>query len=473
MEVSAENFKFISPSEYNPYKRVRVVFYNITDNVTKFLLYKNDRHFKELKSEKADFEPTAIFTASRIILNDLRGTLFKKNIDALVQKQPLDNSAILKEDQLWIQIWKNPLYFEWMGHLVQNKVQYDTIYETLVLFVELPYFDVTELNALAKANETQLEYQWFDFKELKENELVCPSLKHLASHVNFTEHINATLKNTNQDLYIVMACKPIDKSRTDTLYLHFPALLQGQYKRNNEEWIHMNTAEGNLPTEEQLSRAKAVICPGSSSNVYLDEPWLKTTLEWVKNFDAKFPKVKFLGVCFGAQLLCEALDGKVDMMEERKKDKKFFVAGAEIVKMEKEFFELPFAKASKVEATPELTILEAHGDLITKMPDNFVTYGTSIHCAEIFVSKDQRYFGIQGHPEYSGGQMSAWGAQFMAPQDKIESPQDFEDRRQNIIKNRYLGKTINEYEWRALCYYFLKHNSTDDITKSNPVSQPI
>jgi GMP synthase-like glutamine amidotransferase len=293
-------------------------------------------------------------------------------------------------------------------------------------------------------------------------------LKHLASVINFTQHIDETWKNTNKDLYIVMACKPVDKTRTDTLYLHFPALLQGQYKRNNEEWIHMNTAEGTLPTEEQLSRAKAIICPGSSSNVYLDEPWLKSTIKWVQDFDANHPNVKFLGVCFGAQLLCEALGGKVDMMEQRKTDKKYFITGSEAVKMEKEFFELPFVKASKVEAREELTILEAHGDLITKMPESFVTLGSSVHCIEAFVSKNGRYFGVQGHPEYCRGMMAAWFAQFTAPTDKVETPEECEERRQGFIKTRYTGPPTNDFEWRAICYQFLKHDSS-----STKQSQPI
>lgn len=100
-------------------------------------------------------------------------------------------------------------------------------------------------------------------------------------------------------------------------------------------------------------------------------------------------------------------------------------------------------------------IIKHHGDKIAKLPDNFVVYGQSYDCLEIFISNDNRYFGIQGHPEYYIGQLSGWRARIVTTEK--ETPFEIETIRKDLVKTRY-GENIqiSEDEWRKLCYYFLK-----------------
>ena len=102
---------------------------------------------------------------------------------------------------------------------------------------------------------------------------------------------------------------------------------------------------------------------------------MRKTITWLKEFHDKYPTCKYLGVCYGAQIIAEALGGKCDMMKQRKENKMFYLCTTEKVKVDKELFDYQFVKDSKIPITESLNIMEAHGDEIIKLPPNFINYG--------------------------------------------------------------------------------------------------
>jgi len=226
-------------------------------------------------------------------------------------------------------------------------------------------------------------------------------------------------------------------------------------KKNKEDWYFYNAGYSEFPPEEVLQKAKALIVPGSSEHVYQEAEWLTKAKDWMKEFDRKHPNVKFMGICFGAQLACESLGGKVDIMEQKKLDKNFFVLGPEVLNMKKEFYELPFVKASGVEPKETMIMLQAHGDTIVRMPENFVSYGNSKNCeVEMFGSKCGRYYGVQGHPEYALGQMGCWRAGYPEKSKKLK-PEEIEQLRIELLKGYEM--LPHENYVRSLCFYFLRN----------------
>ena len=118
-----------------------------------------------------------------------------------------------------------------------------------------------------------------------------------------------------------------------------------------------------------------MIIPGSSISVYDDFDWVRKTIAWLKEFDEKYPTCKFLGICYGAQIIAEALGGKCDMMKQRKENKRYYLCTTEKVTVNKELFAYQFVKDSKIPITESLNIMEAHGDEIVNLPPNFINYG--------------------------------------------------------------------------------------------------
>jgi len=156
------------------------------------------------------------------------------------------------------------------------------------------------------------------------------------------------------------------------------------------------------------------------------------------------------------------------MMEKRRTDKMFYLCCTEPIFMQKEFFELEFVKSSGIPVVEKLNMVEAHGDEILSLPEGFVTYGSSKWCKiEVFASKNERYFGVQGHPEYTSDfHASRVGSIIVRYFEKNEDLDACEKRRQEYLEKDFNVYENSEYEWRCLCYNFLKSPLAKKVTSA-------
>ena len=466
MNWTNPNYTIVDKSEYNPFKIVHLIFFNKNDDGISFLLVKTDkdRSYQELKDTQRQYEPTLIFTAARLIINQFSSLLSIKNIENAIKEQSIDISNINKEDLHYLALWKNNVYNEWLNIIIKNSIQYDDVYQKLVLFIPIPKFDEQIFNELYAKIQKDLILNWVKKIDILTNNEIDPETKSLYSSICFESHIERSIKNKDdKDIYIILSCKP-SQHPFDKDNLHLSAIITGLYRRNNEIWLHYNTAHSQFPCDDLLTRAKALIFPGSAASVYGDDEWLKKTINWINDIDKRYSNLKILGICFGAQLLSESLGGKVEKMKNLDSNKeRFFIAGHEMLNVRQEFFELPFVKKSKIKNQDNLIIVQSHGDKITKLSDKFVCYAGSKNCEiELFVSKCGRYFGLQGHPEYSATYMSSRKAAIKAHKNIITCKEKINELVEKIIKKKYINEA-SEYEMRSLCYSFLKGtNATKD-----------
>jgi len=242
-------------------------------------------------------------------------------------------------------------------------------------------------------------------------------------------------------------------------YDHLPALFLGIYKRNFETWFVYNTAKDEYPSDEILKAAKGLVIPGSPSSAHKDDEWLIKTRDWLKKFDTDYPNIRFLGVCFGEQIICHSLGGKSDAMEGRQTDPKFFIAKVEEIDVNPGFYDMKFMKKNADVLPKKVRVVEAHGDEVVELPRDFVAHGTSASCKiEFIASKNERYFGLQGHPEFSMEYFVARGTvlrTIMANQ--VLTKETFQEKYQQALDP--LGS--HEPITRKICYDFLKYSPID------------
>jgi GMP synthase (glutamine-hydrolysing) len=143
--------------------------------------------------------------------------------------------------------------------------------------------------------------------------------------------------------------------------------------------VEFSASDGHLPDHTEFD---GVVVTGSRSSVYWDEEWIPSLVDYVSEAaDAGLP---VLGVCYGHQVLAEALDGRVAGMDG-------FEIGYNEVRhrSDDELF---------AEVDEEFTVFTTHGDAVVELPPNASLIAENDHGVHAF--RDGHCWGVQFHPEY-------------------------------------------------------------------------
>ncbi|MFT4037554.1 MAG: glutamine-hydrolyzing GMP synthase [Thermomicrobiales bacterium] len=131
--------------------------------------------------------------------------------------------------------------------------------------------------------------------------------------------------------------------------------------------------------QEQVAalNPRGVVLSGGPASVY--EPGAPSLPDWVLADDTPV-----LGICYGMQLLANAMGGEVTPADRRE----YGPATIAVSEPAELFAALP----------PSLDVWMSHGDHVSRVPDGFTAIASSPN-APIAAMSDGRHFGIQFHPE--------------------------------------------------------------------------
>jgi len=156
------------------------------------------------------------------------------------------------------------------------------------------------------------------------------------------------------------------------------------------ELVEFDATERELPTGFGFD---AVVVTGSRSSVYEDEQWIAETREWVRGaIDRDLP---CLGVCWGHQLLADALGGTVADMGE-------YEIGYRTV----ERTDRDGSDGGESDGGDPLfdglddafTVFTTHSDAVVELPDGATEIAANEYGNHGF--RKGRVVGVQFHPEY-------------------------------------------------------------------------
>jgi GMP synthase - Glutamine amidotransferase domain len=143
-----------------------------------------------------------------------------------------------------------------------------------------------------------------------------------------------------------------------------------------------DATEGHLPVELEHD---AVVVTGSRASVYWDEPWIDATRDVVRRaLDRDLP---VLGVCWGHQLLADAVGGTVEAMADREigyREITLTTAGRE---------DPLFAGVDS-----PLLAFTTHGDSVVALPDDATRLAENDYGLQAF--RHGTGVGVHFHPEY-------------------------------------------------------------------------
>jgi GMP synthase (glutamine-hydrolysing) len=161
---------------------------------------------------------------------------------------------------------------------------------------------------------------------------------------------------------------------------HEPEETTRNFRRElDADLAEFHAKAGELPAHHDFD---GVVVTGSKSSVYWDDDWIPPLVDYVA--DAHDADVPVLGVCFGHQVVAEALGGTVEDM------------GA---------FELGYREVERTtddpvfEGVPEtFTTFTTHGDTVTDLPPDATLLAENDYGVHAFRVGDS--VGVQFHPEY-------------------------------------------------------------------------
>jgi GMP synthase (glutamine-hydrolysing) len=192
------------------------------------------------------------------------------------------------------------------------------------------------------------------------------------------------------------------------------------------EWRAHDLREGEpLPT---IRDAAGFVITGSSSSVTERAPWMLRAEEYVRAIVAA--DVPLLGICFGHQLIGQALGGLVAKNPRgRELGTVLFERDAEEGPL---FLKLP----------PEFTVNASHVDSVVRLPEGTRVLGkTALEPVSAF-AVGARTWGVQFHPEFDGdvvrgyveARSGAMRSEGLSPESAIERAADAPHGRE-VLRN--------------------------------------
>ncbi len=129
----------------------------------------------------------------------------------------------------------------------------------------------------------------------------------------------------------------------------------------------------------------AWLCTGSKYSVYDKDPWIQNLAGFIRGVSGKRP---YVGICFGHQMLAQAMGGEVAQASQG--------WGAGVLRVE-------LLKQEPWMQPPqnEIRIHHMHGDQVQKLPQGSVVLGRSEHCEVGMFRVGDSMLGIEGHPEFT------------------------------------------------------------------------
>jgi GMP synthase (glutamine-hydrolysing) len=139
---------------------------------------------------------------------------------------------------------------------------------------------------------------------------------------------------------------------------------------------------GELPAS--LGECDGWLCSPSRSSVYDGEPWIAAVEQLLR--DVVAGDVPFVGICFGHQLLAQALGGRVARA----------AGGWGVGVQEYELLEPP--AGSDMRGT--CALIASHQDQVVDVPPALRVTARSDYCPVAGLAAGDRVWTVQGHPEF-------------------------------------------------------------------------
>lgn len=152
----------------------------------------------------------------------------------------------------------------------------------------------------------------------------------------------------------------------------------------NVEWRTFRVYEGELPLRPD--ECDAYLISGARAGAYDGHAWIAMLEAFIRELAAS--KRRLVGVCFGHQVIAQALGGRVE------KSPRGWGIGVHTYAADQS---APWMNP----ALTQFTVPVCHQDQVVRLPDGARRFAHSDHCENFLLQFNDTMMGIQGHPEFT------------------------------------------------------------------------
>ncbi|KAJ0984922.1 hypothetical protein J5N97_003278 [Dioscorea zingiberensis] len=199
------------------------------------------------------------------------------------------------------------------------------------------------------------------------------------------------MKRDEKRYALLLACK--DSEYVKKVHGGYFNVFVKAFGEEGERWDLFRVIEGEFPDFEDLQNYDGFIVSGSPHDAYANDFWILRLCDLLQTLFALHKRL--LGICFGHQVLCRALGGKVG-----KACRGWDIGITKLIMVESSFWYKYLQEENQM--VPHLpSILECHQDEVWDVPlgAEVIAFSEKTR-VEMFAFGDH-ILGIQGHPEYT------------------------------------------------------------------------
>lgn len=168
----------------------------------------------------------------------------------------------------------------------------------------------------------------------------------------------------------------------------FEGLLKPHLPHARFTWF--DALKGELPASPET--CDAYICTGSRYSAYDANDWIEALKDYVRRLQQS--RKPFIGICFGHQILAQALGGEVKPAQQG-----WGVGIHEMRIVANEPWMQPVQEDCKLEYM--------HADQVERLPPDSVVLASAPHCPVAMFRVGETLLGIEGHPEFPASYVEA------------------------------------------------------------------
>ncbi|KAF3777503.1 Gamma-glutamyl peptidase 5 [Nymphaea thermarum] len=229
-----------------------------------------------------------------------------------------------------------------------------------------------------------------------------------------------------------------DSDYVKKMYGGYFKVFEEAFREEGQQWDLFRVVNGEFPEFERLQDYEGFVVSGSPHDAHGDQIWVRKLCFLLQALDAMHKKV--LGICFGHQVLCRALGGKIGRNEAG------WDIGIRSVVLTDELPPYDYFKGFNI--PPSISIIQCHQDEVWEIPvDAEAIAYSEMTKVEMFTCGDH-ILGIQGHPEYSMDILYNL-------LDRLHNNNVIEETVAEEIKAKLEGREPDREVWLKICRSFL------------------